>query len=377
VSVTASQLERALACPGSFALPSARTASVYTEQGTSGHAEQEDAVNTGALPEPLLRVLADAADTARAEVKLAYNVATGEGRILGQGSDRDYEDLGPFWMYGTADVLAFDFDSVYVVDKKLWQAVTPAARNMQLGFLALAAARALNKSDAVVALIYETERVDKATLDMVELDTIAFRLRGVDGAVQVQRSRRARGELVEVSEGAWCKHCPAAHSCPAKVALIKRLVNGGEADELELMIPLDDETARIAYERVGHARNLLKRIESAIYARAAEKPIPLGGGRFLGKHVENGDERLNGRIAHRVLADLVSIDAADEAVDYEVTKTAIKEAIKKRAPKGSAARTEREVLAAIRERGGAKRETKERIGEFIATLGLVASEKAG
>jgi hypothetical protein len=358
-------------------LPQANTTSVYAETGTANHAEDEGALNAGDVPEAIAAILGDATPTARAEVALAYDAAEDDGRVIGTGRQRDYGELAPFEIPGTADVLAHDDERVYVVDRKLWTAVTAAERNVQVVFLALAAARALGRKYATVALRYETGRIDRAEIDLIDMLGLAARLRDLHGRVAEQRARRARGEVVDVREGSWCRYCPASHCCPAKVALVRRLVTGGEADELELMLPLDDKTAAVAYERLQAAKQLLKRIEGAIYARAAERPIPLGGNRYFGKHVEPGNEQLDGRIAHAVLRDQLGVDAADEAVTYEVTKTRIKAVIKARAAKGAAASVERTVLDAIRGLGGATRESKERVGEFSveAPLSLVGGAK--
>lgn len=367
--ITASAVERAIACPGSFALPEARTSSAYADEGTANHAEHEQAIEAGVIDEKLARILGDASATARAEVKLSFDVATGQGRILGYSSDRGYADLAPFEIAGTADLLAYDDERVYVVDHKLHTTVTAARSNMQLGFLALAAARALGRDDATVAISYEHGGTDVATLDLVELDAIAWRLRGIHGAVAVQTARRARGELVEVSEGRHCKHCPAAHACPAKVALIKRLANGGEANELELMMPLSAATARAAYDRVQLVDQLLKRVKSALYAYATETPIPLGDGRFFGSHTKRGTESIDGKIAQEVVRQLAGDQAAADVVEISVTKTAIKEAAKATAAKGKAAELERQILAEIRARNGATRgNDREVVEEYTARL---------
>lgn len=367
--ITASAVERALACPGSFALPEARTTNAYAEEGTANHAEHEQAIEAGVIDEPIARILGDAARTVRAEVKVAFDVSSGQGRILGYGSDRGYVDLAPFEIPGTLDLLAYDAERVYVGDHKLHALVTPARSNLQIGFGALAAARALGKEEATVFISYEHGRPDVATLDMVELDAIAWRLRGIHGAVASQKARRARGELVEVSEGRHCKHCPAIHACPAKVALIKRLANGGEANELELMMPLSSSTARAAYDRIQQADNVLKRAKAALYAYASETPIPLGDGRFFGRHTKRGTESLDGRIAQEVVRQFAGDQAAADVVEISVTKTAIKEAAKATAAKGKAAEMERAILAEIRARNGATRGgAREVVEEYTATL---------
>jgi len=370
--ITASQADRALGCPGSFALPQARTTSAWAQQGTENHAEAEQAIEAGEVTETMQRIMGDAAATARAEVKLAYDVATGKGRILGYGSDRGYRDLGPFEIPGTADVLAYDAERVYVGDRKLWRAVTPARSNGQLATLALAATRALGLDEATVWLEYEHGGVDRATLDVLELDEFAAKLRRAHAAVAKARQVRAGGSMPDVAEGPYCKHCPAQHACPAKAALVRRLVTGGEADELEMMIPLTVDTARIAYERLGHARNLLRRIEAAVYAFASETPIQLGDGRVLGRRTKPANEELDGRIARAAIAEVLGEEVAEQAAEVVVTKTAIKAAAKEASPRGKAAAAERQVLELVRQRGGAKRgDPREVVEEFTPKLELV------
>ncbi len=363
--VSASALERAFRCPGSFALPQANTTSTWAEQGTANHAAQEEAAAAGEFPEDVLAILGSASATAKAEVMLVYDYASDTGRIVGQGSGRGYGTLLPTEIPGTADILACDADRVYVIDRKLWRSAGSAQTNAQLAHLALAACRALGKHEATVALIYETGRVDRADLDVIDLTAHRERLRVLERSLAEQTGRYQSGAMPDVAEGAWCRFCPAAHVCPAKIALVRRLISGEEASDISLLTPLDGAAAAFAYERLGHARQLLKRIESAIYAYAAESPVPLGDGKFLGKHQTRGNEKLDGDVVYTTIREQYGQAIADQAVTRHATKKAISAALKA-AGAAPVSKAEAEILRAVRAAGGSTRETKETIGEYVA-----------
>jgi hypothetical protein len=373
---SASDLPRLFACPGSAALPKARTTSVWAEDGTERHAEKEAAVGAGDLEflPPAVRDLIPEDATVLAEVALAYDVATGRGRVLGVGVARRYGALAPTEIPGTIDLLAIAPGRLVVVDHKGFLNVGGAEQNEQLGFYALAAARTYSIDDVSVAVAYEVGRPSIGELDALDHDAFHERLVRLRARVADQVARVAAGHLPDVSEGPGCRYCPGAHACPAKVALVRRLVTGGEADDLELMLPLDDDTAREAYVRLGHAKNLLKRIERAIYARAADAPIPLGDGRYFGKRTTRGNEQLDGEIVHQVLVERYGVETADTAVTREATKTSLKEALRFVAGKGKLTAAEKEVLAEVRARGGSKRDDKESLVEY--SLELESGESA-
>jgi hypothetical protein len=365
--ISASQLLRVINCPGSESLSHASLRSEWADSGTKKHAELEEAINAGEVPEELAEFIPDGA---KAEVKLAYDVASGEGRVIGYGSDRDYGELGPFEIPGGADSLLDDGERVHVIDAKSgWMDVPRPRDNPQLMFLGLAAARAFGRDEAKLTVLYVREGqkpfrvVD--TVDVLDLDAFASKLRGIHRRVAEQVARIRDGRMPDVTEGQWCRYCPAAHACPAKTALVRRMVSGDEASELEMMIPLDDATARLAYERLGHAKNLLKRIERVLYARAAEQPIPLGEGRYFGKRRKMGNESLVGDVVYRVMRERYGQAVADQAVTREATKKALKEALGKVVGKGQVANEERAVLDMVRSNGGSKREEKEAVEEYM------------
>jgi len=379
--LTASALPRAFACTGSLVLPQARTASVWADAGTERHDEQEDAIDAGdlsAMPDKVRALIPDGAEL-RAEVAVAYDVATGYGRELGVGLGRAYSGLGPFEIAGTIDAIAIVRDAsgravrVLIIDWKGYEDVGDPARNEQVALYALASARAhgVDEVDVVIAYL-GTGRVENVTLDVFEIDSFGERLRGLHLAVASQQSVVASGRLPDVSESRHCKHCPAIHSCPAKIALLRRLVSGQESDEMEMLIPLDEDSARMALERLAAAKSLLRRIDAAVYAYAAnaERPIPLGEGRYFGRHSKMGNERLDGDKVWQVVTEMHGRDVADQVVERHATKAKIKETLKGLAKAGllpagaTQASEERRILAGVRARGGATREEKESIGEF-------------
>lgn len=366
-----SSLPRVTLCPGSAALPQANTTSVYAESGNSNHAANESAVLDGRLDDlpPKIRALIPDGAVPKAEVRIAYNWATDSSRL----TERPYV-LGENEIGGTIDLLiAADGNRVTVVDYKLFEDVGLPDENEQVMGYALAAARLFGADEVTVVLAYlghdaQDPRMVVRVVDALDLDAFASKLRGVIASVRLQAERA----VPDVRESRWCKHCPAAASCPAKVALIKRLANGGESNELELLMPLSAETAALAYERLGYARNLLRRIESAIYAYAAETPIPLSNGMVLGKTTKLGNEKLDGDAVHEVVKARHGQAIADAAVVRSATKVKLKEALRFVGVKSLAAE-EKAVLDEVRAKGGAVRETKETIEEYRPQIAERAS----
>lgn len=367
--ITASALPRLFRCPGSAALPIANTTSEWAEAGTSRHAEMEDAIEDGNLDEiPAgVRALIPAdATSVRAEVAVSYDVATGKGRELGVGIARDYQGLGPFEIPGTIDLLALAPGRALIADWKGWEIVGAPDTNEQTLHNAIAVARAHNIDEVTIAIGYLGRGgVVSAQLDTFEIDAYAGRLRQLHLDVADQVNRAKAGRMPDVYEGAHCKYCPAAHTCPAKVALIRRLISGQETDEMELMLPLTAESARDAYERLQAGKQLLKRIERAIFAFADKDPIPLGDGKWFGKHKTYGNEKLDGDTVYQVVREKFDQETADRAVARKATKAKLKEVLQ-------LASAERDVLDEVRKRGGSKREEKEEVGEFIHTPQLAA-----
>lgn len=359
--MTGSALPRAFACPGSLSLPMANTRSKDADDGTSRHAEQADAVIRGdlsGLPAELAALI-PAGATVRAEVAVAYDVSTGTARELGVNLGRAYGQLGPFEIPTSIDLAATAPGFLLVADHKGYEEVDPPDKNEQVLFEALCAHRlwgdGLDSMTACVSYL-PTTNVVRAELDVFALDLFAARLRQLHLDVADQGRRR----VPDVAENKHCKYCPAAAACPAKTALLRRLVDGTEADEL---LPMTEERAALAYERLGHAKRLLRRIEDAVFAYARDTPVKLRNGNILGPHRKLGNEQLDGDVVHRVLLERFGRELADAGVKREASKTQLERALKVGGV-AAVATVKNEVLAEVRKRGGATRKETVDVCEY-------------
>ena len=111
---------------------------------------------------------------------------------------------------------------------------------------------------------------------------------------------------------------------------------------------------------------LAKRLREALYARAAERPIPLGNGMVLGERTVEGNDKLDGDIVWTVVRDLHGQEMADAAVERHATKSKLDAAIKAAGLK--VAPTKRAVLAEVDARGGIERRQSTKVEVYAAAL---------
>lgn len=383
--LTISGLPRAAECAGSEALPHANTTSEDSEQGVTNHATAEAIVRSRQfekLPTELLALIEPGAQL-MPEHAVAYNVATDTARSL-LIADREYAlaqpPLADDEVPGTCDLLILtDSDSpmlpprLTVVDFKWRSDVGNPDENEQLMAYALTATRIFGVTEATVVVAYiDTDDEGNLMLlrplvvrkvDAIDLDAFAAKLRGIVAAVRAQQAKA----IPDVRESKGCRHCPALVHCPAKHALLVRLTSGQERDELEGMLPLTPQTVAVAYERLKHAENLLKRIRGAIFGYASEIDVPLGNGRVLGRRTKLGDTQLDGDTVYAVVREKYGQEAADAAVAREATQVKLEAMLKARDVKPRAPAM-REVLAEVAKRGGSKRLPKETTDEHVLEL---------
>lgn len=360
--ITMSALPRLLNCTGSTVLPRAENASVYADAGNDDHAELAAQVVSGTLPPKLAAVVPAGA---RAEVKIAYDVATRTSRIIGEGDGRGYGIIGPFEIAGSLDVLATDGDAVVVVDWKTgYLDVDPAESNWQLWGYGLAAARALGKDSATVRIVYtKTGRIDEYEIDMLELAAFADRLE--DLFAHVAQLQLMRGnEAVSTREGSWCKHCASKPFCPSKNALLIQLSGRG-------LTVVGDST--MTADKAADAVREFVRVEQLVRDAKARLidyvdtngPIDMGDGDVYGRYIRQGDERLDGAVAVKAIREVVGESAKEfEAVAIKrvVSKAALERAAKAigEKPKLAAA-----VVKRIRDLGGSTHASDEHpVGRF-------------
>lgn len=349
--LTASKLGLARECPAAFALPHTDDPNEFVGPGVERHADQDAAITRGDVPEAY-RERWPAIANWRSEVKFAVDVVTGKGRELGIGSDRAY-DVTDTEIAGTADVVGFDDEILVVIDKKSFDPNVPRAHvNAQVHIAALALCSAHRKTLANVAIDHELRALDVAVIDTFDMENFREEIRQVVANVQISIETGAK----QVNEGTWCRWCPAFKACPAKQALAIEVGRQADILAVELRSPIgslesDDDAARV-YEFAERARMLIKRLDASLYARAKERPIPLGNGKVFGAHMKKGRESLDGDVAYTVVRELHGQEVADAAVTRDTSKAAIKRALEIVVGKGGVASAERKLIGVLRERGG-------------------------
>jgi CRISPR/Cas system-associated exonuclease Cas4 (RecB family) len=329
---TASALPRLLACPSSAALPKAETASEWADSGQRDHADLARQTLTNDLPTALERFVPP---RPRVEVKLAYDVATRVGRIIGEGEGRDYGTPGPFEIVGSCDVIGIDGDRVVVVDWKTgFRDVEPAATNAQLWFYALAACRALGLDAAVVRIVYtQTGRCDEYEIDALELAEFAGKLEALHGEIAKRQRLYADGKPLDTREGSWCRYCASKHACPSKTAMLAKFadVKQGELVTLGVAV-LTPERARAGYEQLVMVEQLVDAARKNLQRYVDDNgPIDLGGGKAYGRYTRPGNRKLDGNKAVEAIAAVVGESAQEfiaMAVERKTSKSAIEAAAK-------------------------------------------------
>lgn len=375
--ITASVLTRLLNCPSSAVMARAENHNEWAEVGHDEHEELAHATMTGTHP-PRRALLVP--PNPRVEVKLAYDTVARTARFIGEAADRNYGAPGPFEIFLSPDVVGVDdLDRVVVIDWKTGHAdVEPAATNGQLWGCALAACRALGKDSAIVRIVYANmgDRCDEHELDALDLADFANRLERLHVTVAERQAAKARGEILETREGSWCKHCASKHVCPSKNALLVQVATNGLAviGDTEMTV----ERARNGYEQIvkieGLVRDARKRLETFVDEQG---PIDLGEGRKFGRYVRPGNERLDGAVAVRAIAEIVGENATEFealAVERRTSKAAIDRAAKQLVQKRGTAPA---IVRRIRELGGASHASDSMpIGEYVADRNEAAEKPA-
>lgn len=358
--LSASKLELAKRCPGSFTVKHAPTRETFAEDGTARHAEDEAAIGRGEVPQALVDRWPDITRW-RAEVAFAYDVSTGEARELGQAIGRNYEafNLRPYEVTGTVDVVGDSPTQLVVLDKKGHAKVTRAAENPQVRFLGMTAATAYGFDHVEIAIRPELGAIDAARIEAFDFavirDDVRKTLLDVNRAIlDAQAGREVRFET-----GPQCRWCDGFEDCPKQRELALTVRTGTLPLRVESMIPFErDEDATAAFDLLAQVKVLQKRLQAAVIARAKERPIPVGDGQVYGPVTKEGSLELDGDVAYEVVRELHGQAVADKAVARDATQTGIERALKEIAPHGQLASMKKAVLVAIEQKGGTKRAVK-------------------
>lgn len=330
---SASRHQLALTCVGSVVLPQVDTAWQSGEGGNARHAALAEYVETQQLPEAgavrewLLGLDADVLEPLRGtqdEVALAWCHETDTGRVLGRRIGRAYSGARLTEYVGTADYIRVTPDLVTVVDLKTGMADVPhPSRNAQLRTLALAACRAHGVSAARVGILHAPEGRTPwwqwADVDAFELEVVAEERREL--ARRISASTYPRLTL-----GEHCAHCPARHACPARTAMARALASETAAEDWKRGLD-DDRVAAATLARWQAARKALDEVGKALYARAADRPIPLDSGEVWGPRTTTR-EVIDAEKAWPVLESLLGPDGLRAALTVETSKAGIERGVK-------------------------------------------------
>ncbi|HEU4431416.1 MAG TPA: PD-(D/E)XK nuclease family protein, partial [Myxococcota bacterium] len=292
IDPSGSSLDRIARCPASAALPQVFDAgpSAARDRGTAIHAFFERVGELGretALAEvdEKWRPICEGVELATlpvklsAEVAVAYNWKADTARRLQPLEPRLYEIDPNCEIPLTLDVVGVAERSVYVGDYKGPYAWLPEPeQSMQLGVGALAIARIHDASHARVEYMRVrddgTVRRFDASLDVFALEAAAERVQRTMAIVGEAREAIAAGVTPNVTEGPWCRFCPARQHCPAKTALIRAAA--AQPAPISLREPLTPATAGQVYVQLKRWKEAFAMVEGALYAYAKDTAIPVG-----------------------------------------------------------------------------------------------------
>ena len=333
--LTASGLPIVIACPASEAYPHEDYQSKHADDGVERHAARERAVNAGdmsVLPDELLDIL-QPGDKFLTELAVSYDAASGVGRELGQNRHRNYGPMEPFEVPGTIDLLILSINDagVYtraiVVDYKGFQQRDYMA---QVSLYAIAVAAIYGLDEVTVVVAHEGYvRPIIATLDAADLGMFGLQLRELHVTVALAK----QSPVKYLAMGSHCDYCKAFLHCPEQNRLAHELASGVAGTRVDMTLPLGDEqSAADAYDFADRIRLLLRRLDAAIYSRAAQQPIRLNSGKMLGKVHKPGNRKLDGNIAYQVVTAKHGQAIADKAVERVASQSGIENALRAIAP---------------------------------------------
>lgn len=271
-----------------------------------------------------------------AEVAVAWDSETDEGRILGAGVDRQYGDLKPTEIATTLDVLALvDDDGVFDGDYKSGHLrVAPAARNWQIRIGLLGAARAYDRTRGIGEIIRIREDGDpwkeRAEFSMWDFEAIATEARALRDRIHAARALYARtGEVEELNVGDHCRYCPARRVCPAQALLLAQLAADPEQVASRLISSnLNPANARRAFESLKAIKRLVELVEAQLELYALSNPIDLGDGYFYGQTTTNKD-RLDAQKIYEHWYRTFGEKSALSVVKLKTAKTWIEDELKR------------------------------------------------
>lgn len=363
--LTASRLDLAATCPGSFAHEHTHTTNSAAERGTAVHeyiakllksewvqlpADKDTAELCRALNDQQLMEAARPRHSATLYTEQALYLlpTTGEAGLLEADHHRDYSRAPEGSIPGTADALAVEEDRVTVTDWKTGGRESSwPTDSYQLRFLGLAAARSFGMNEAVVQIGKIGEdgwlELHSATLDAEELACIEGELKKI-----ARKLRTAREGEPIYRTGQHCRFCPAIATCPAIAGAAQAILDGPPEE-------LTPATAADLWSKLQAVEAAAKRTRESLQEYVYARPIPTDEGKQL-KVIETRRETIDSSVAFSVLRGYLPDEALADAIS--VTKSSLSGALDKE--------MRGEVLAILREQDAVSESYSESLREVRA-----------
>lgn len=302
MALSASNVERALACAASVYLPQADRDTKYAERGdTIDHfvrdvlggtpiAQAIALVKDAAVRDTCSRIDFDklVGDLRNVRTQVAYviDLRTRTAREIGRNIGRKYGELSEFEIPGTLDIEGETESGTPVIDdvKAGYVPVTPVEENGQLRTYAAAKALVTGASEveARVGYIRVNGRVHLDTHTFTTFDTDSFLDEVEEGIARIDRERRVylAGGSVDVHPGAWCRYCPAMHVCPAQTQLARAMIPTLEQIRARIA-ELSLVECGAAWRTAEQAKNILDMVWEALELRAKSEHLPYEPGKVV------------------------------------------------------------------------------------------------
>jgi hypothetical protein len=274
-----------------------------------------------------------AGEIGRAEIRteVAYVYGPAGTRFVGFDVGRDYGELAPGEIPGTADVVVLwpGESLAIVVDWKSGQRVDSAKENAQLALLALCVSEHHGVDTVEVQLRYADGWVDRHTYD-------AFALVDVKDQIDDIIRRAEPPETPEPKPGLHCssRYCPIRATCPRTVEALP----DGEALVLSSSAEIKGpDHAASLWHRAEAAQALLDSVVSAVKAYVdTNGPLALGDGKELACVDETREsiEASTIQAVYEPVAQWVPADRFAQCINVSVPKGALEKAVKESAERG-------------------------------------------
>lgn len=195
--------------------------------------------------------------------------------------------------------------------------------------------------DVVVELIHIHDdgghHAVRRIVNQWDLGMFAGELRDAMHVVAFQRKEELAidGDFPVPAEGSWCDYCPAYRGCSAKLALVRampaELIQIGLTPATQGIVVFDPKALTVS--NAGAAWTAIERIEDILGKAKAElcrlawaEPIPLEGGRVLGRTVTE-TRKVNGKVAAELLERRYGRAERELRSEVRVTLAALRQAV--------------------------------------------------